>query len=118
MCQTADKYKTLEEVTDALHQSGLESSNLIIGNRRDRPLAVVEPSPRSMRVMHLLKLIRLLLRCGRVKRTSLIGVDFTRSNLESGRRTFQGQSLHQLFQDGRLNPYQEVIHAIGETLRT
>lgn len=46
------------------------------------------------------------------------GVDFTKSNLQSGMRTFQNQSLHQLFHDGRLNPYQEVIKAIGETLST
>jgi hypothetical protein len=45
-------------------------------------------------------------------------VDFTKSNLQSGMRTFQNQSLHQLFNDGRLNPYQEVIQAIGATLST
>ena len=47
----------------------------------------------------------------------IIGVDFTASNLEQGARTFGGKPLHYLFDDGQLNPYQQVISIICKTLR-
>jgi E3 ubiquitin-protein ligase RGLG len=70
----SDNYKTLEEVTQALRQAGLESSNLIVG------------------------------------------VDYTGSNQVTGERTFGGRCLHALLDGGQLNPYQEVIKIVGETL--
>jgi len=67
-----DKYKTLNEVQDALRVAGLESSNLIIG------------------------------------------IDYTKSNLTSGLKTF-GYCMHEISHT-RMNPYQQVIRIIGKTL--
>jgi len=45
----------------------------------------------------------------------IVGVDFTKSNKWSGQKTFNGKSLHEISAN-QLNPYQEVIEIIGETL--
>jgi len=45
----------------------------------------------------------------------IIGIDYTGSNKESGKKTFGGQCLHHI-QSGLLNPYQEVIQIVGTTL--
>eukprot|EP01025_Chloroclados_australasicus_P023962 TRINITY_DN2412_c0_g2_i1.p1 TRINITY_DN2412_c0_g2~~TRINITY_DN2412_c0_g2_i1.p1 ORF type:complete len:331 (-),score=37.86 TRINITY_DN2412_c0_g2_i1:1192-2184(-) len=68
-----DHYESVDEVTDALRQQGLESSNLIVG------------------------------------------VDFTKSNEWSGKRSFFGRSLHS-FDTAVPNPYEEVINIIGNSL--
>jgi len=68
-----DKFSTLEEVSQALRDAGLESSNLVIG------------------------------------------VDYTKSNLWTGKKTFNAKSLHTLDPDN-MNPYQCVISVIGRTL--
>ncbi|KAD7116455.1 hypothetical protein E3N88_03723 [Mikania micrantha] len=68
----ADNYETLEQVTLALAEAGLESSNLIIG------------------------------------------IDFTKSNEWTGKRSFMGRSLHSL--EGLQNPYEQAISIIGKTL--
>jgi len=47
----------------------------------------------------------------------LIGVDFTKSNLWTGKQSFGGRSLHNIDPSGRiLNPYQTVIKVLGNTL--
>lgn len=45
----------------------------------------------------------------------VFGIDYTKSNETSGKYTFNGDSLHSIRQ-GRLNPYQQVIKYIGETM--
>ena len=45
----------------------------------------------------------------------IVGVDFTKSNEWSGQRSFGGRSLHSI-QPLTLNPYQEVLRVIAETL--
>ncbi|XVF16313.1 hypothetical protein REPUB_Repub10bG0020600 [Reevesia pubescens] len=68
----ADNYKSLNQVTEALANAGLESSNLIVG------------------------------------------IDFTKSNEWTGKRSFNRKSLHHIG-DG-LNPYEQAISIIGKTL--
>jgi E3 ubiquitin-protein ligase RGLG len=48
----------------------------------------------------------------------IVGIDFTKSNMEQGRRSFGGQSLHQISIHDRAkkNPYELVIELIGKTL--
>ena len=44
----------------------------------------------------------------------IIGVDFTKSNMWTGKQSFGGLNLHTL--GPQMNPYQSVINAIGQTL--
>jgi E3 ubiquitin-protein ligase RGLG len=51
-----------------------------------------------------------------LRRSQLIfGIDFTISNLENGRKTFGGRSLHYVGNEIK-NPYQKVIEILGKTL--
>jgi E3 ubiquitin-protein ligase RGLG len=70
----ADRFHTITEVTAALREAGLESSNLIIA------------------------------------------IDCTKSNTWTGAKSFGGQCLHAV-EPGKLNPYQESLKIIGETLK-
>lgn len=44
---------------------------------------------------------------GLVRSQLIFGIDYTISNLETGKHSFNGLSLHNI-QDGLLNPYQSV----------
>ncbi|XP_047332663.1 E3 ubiquitin-protein ligase RGLG3 isoform X2 [Impatiens glandulifera] len=68
----ADNFNSLEEVATALRESGLESSNLILG------------------------------------------IDFTKSNEWTGKRSFHRKSLHAI--GNTPNPYEQAISIIGRTL--
>jgi len=48
----------------------------------------------------------------------ILGVDFTKSNLWTGKRSFKGQSLHHVDRSNKraMNPYQTVIKVLGRTL--
>ncbi|XP_020100010.1 E3 ubiquitin-protein ligase RGLG4-like isoform X1 [Ananas comosus] len=67
-----DNYTSLEQVTAALGELGLESSNLIVG------------------------------------------IDFTKSNEWTGKRSFNNQSLHTI--GNRPNPYEQAITIVGKAL--
>jgi len=71
-----DSYDTLEQVTAALQEAGLESSNLILA------------------------------------------IDFTKSNQWTGKRTFNGRSLHYIDPDApdARNPYMTTVEVIGKVL--
>ena len=43
-----------------------------------------------------------------VRSQLIFGIDYTVSNLETGKRSFNGLSLHHI-EEGLLNPYQSVI---------
>lgn len=68
----ADNYSSLDEVTSALREAGLESSNLILG------------------------------------------IDFTKSNEWTGKKSFNRKSLHAI--GNTPNPYEQAISIIGRTL--
>ena len=46
----------------------------------------------------------------------IVGIDFTASNEWQGRKTFHGNSLHRIEGSKIFNPYQKVIHIMGNTL--
>jgi len=48
----------------------------------------------------------------------IVGIDFTASNRESGCRTYNGHSLHHLYEDGTKNAYESVVQTIMNTLLT
>lgn len=52
---------------------------------------------------------------GLVRSQLIFGIDYTISNLETGKHSFNGLSLHHI-QEGSLNPYQSVITIVGRTL--
>lgn len=48
----------------------------------------------------------------------VVGVDFTQSNTYSGAATYGGRSLHEVSaHPGELNPYQQVLRIVANTLR-
>ncbi|XP_052800037.1 uncharacterized protein LOC128231362 isoform X2 [Mya arenaria] len=55
-------------------------------------------------------------RAGLEKCGLIVGVDFTASNEWQGRKTFSGNSLHKITGSKIINPYQKVIHIMGNTL--
>ncbi|CAM4753657.1 unnamed protein product [Rotaria magnacalcarata] len=52
---------------------------------------------------------------GLVRSQLIFGIDYTISNLETGKHSFNGHSLHHI-EEGLLNPYQSVITIVGRTL--
>ncbi|MCK4501110.1 VWA domain-containing protein [Candidatus Babeliales bacterium] len=46
----------------------------------------------------------------------IIGIDFTRSNEWQGEKTMERKNLHHIFEDGGMNPYQQVIDVCSRTL--
>ncbi|KAL6601541.1 hypothetical protein ACP70R_044761 [Stipagrostis hirtigluma subsp. patula] len=46
----------------------------------------------------------------------IIGVDFTKSNEWTGRRCFNGRSLHHVGEEDGPNPYEQAVDIIGKTL--
>ncbi|OWZ23361.1 Copine [Phytophthora megakarya] len=47
----------------------------------------------------------------------IVGIDCTKSNEWSGKRTFGGRSLHEIDDPSVRNPYEDVIETIGRTLQ-
>lgn len=74
------------------------------------PRVTYPPLPTTLRDVQMR-----LRHAGLEKGSLILGVDFTKSNLDQGYKTYHGQSLHALDM-GRPNPYQSVIASVGETL--
>ncbi|XP_021771176.1 E3 ubiquitin-protein ligase RGLG2-like [Chenopodium quinoa] len=55
-----------------------------------------------------------LARAGLESSNLIVGIDFTKSNEWTGKRSFNNQSLHHT--GSRLNPYEQAISIIGKTL--
>ncbi|CDP16621.1 unnamed protein product [Coffea canephora] len=55
-----------------------------------------------------------LARAGLESSNLIVGIDFTKSNEWTGRRSFHGRSLHHI--GNTLNPYEQAISIIGKTL--
>ncbi|GFP94101.1 E3 ubiquitin-protein ligase rglg2 [Phtheirospermum japonicum] len=55
-----------------------------------------------------------LARAGLESSNLIIGIDFTKSNEWTGKRSYNGRSLHNIGND--LNPYEQAITIIGKTL--
>jgi E3 ubiquitin-protein ligase RGLG len=78
------------------------------------------PIPAAMSRPKTVQDVQRNLRAAGLENCSLIvGIDFTKSNMEQGYATYHGRSnLHSLewAKEGKLNPYQTVLSIIGETL--
>jgi len=57
-----------------------------------------------------------LRKSGMEKSQLMVGVDFTKSNLETGKKSFGGRSLHDVSQPSSPNPYCQVLSIIGKAL--
>ncbi|KAL8475349.1 hypothetical protein ACS0TY_028143 [Phlomoides rotata] len=55
-----------------------------------------------------------LARAGLESSNLIVGIDFTKSNEWTGKRSYNGRSLHHI--GGDLNPYEQAISIIGKTL--
>jgi len=48
----------------------------------------------------------------------IVGIDYTKSNEYTGKRSFGGKSLHFIGYNSPPNPYQKVLEVMGRTLGT
>jgi len=84
------------------------------GTELPRTLGMI-PAPRPRNVQEVQRNLR---SAGLENCSLIVGLDFTKSNTDQGYATYNGRSLHSLewANEGKLNPYQEVLHIIGDTL--
>jgi len=57
-----------------------------------------------------------LRKAGLEKSQLMVGVDFTKSNLWNGKRSFDGRSLHDVTDTSRCNPYLQALSIISKAL--
>lgn len=55
-------------------------------------------------------------RAGLTESQLIIGIDFTRSNLDTGEHSFEGRSLHDVSQKKDQNPYQQAFSMVSASL--
>ena len=86
-------------------------------NRRDAAPAMPKFQAFTKRYESLEEVQEELHRAGLESSNLILGIDFTASNTSSGKRTFDGRSLHAVnLPGGELNPYERVISVVGRTL--
>jgi E3 ubiquitin-protein ligase RGLG len=57
-----------------------------------------------------------LRRAGLESSNLIVGIDFTKSNEWTGRMSFGGKCLHHVGNPGELNPYEQAVSIVGQTL--
>jgi E3 ubiquitin-protein ligase RGLG len=91
---------------------GLKKRRRKIGLRGEEHASVIKKQYESLEEVQ-----EALQRAGLESSQLIIGIDYTKSNIYTGKRTFYGRSLHSIDVVGEvLNPYQSVIQLIGHTL--
>jgi E3 ubiquitin-protein ligase RGLG len=101
----------LFKIKDSLGVGG--AGNSTAGKTKYKKSSQFKPIPDQFKT--LAEVQKALRTAGLESSNLIIGVDYTKSNTWNGERSFGGRSLHDV-RPGQLNPYQQVVKVIGQTL--